>query len=276
MIQSHLEPHRNRRRMTNPHFQIANSNSPGPSECEGPWPVPNYDHNGNIVRYVSESGATVAAYAYDAFGNLLSASGPMADGFAHRFSTKYLDPETGLYYYGYRLYAPDLGRWINRDPVEEGGGYNLYLFCKNNAIVSIDYLGENIYLVEGNNSGHYLNDMYHQSVCVDTWPVHQRGNKPCDKTCYSYAFTGRFRGFPRKFIWLGWFSYTPVGVWMEGQVYDTQFVGTVLRTKRTTKWQDKAWMSYMDHRVGMTDVYSVLNHNCRLFSNLEFDDAPGY
>ncbi|MDR0994062.1 MAG: hypothetical protein LBN38_05810 [Verrucomicrobiota bacterium] len=23
-------------------------------------------------------------------------------------------------YYGYRFYNPELGRWINRDPIEEG------------------------------------------------------------------------------------------------------------------------------------------------------------
>ena len=30
----------------------------------------------------------------------------MADVFRHRFSTKYYDDETGLYYYGYRFYSP--------------------------------------------------------------------------------------------------------------------------------------------------------------------------
>jgi len=29
---------------------------------------------------------------------------------------------------GYRFYNPELGRWINRDPIEEEGGLNLYGF----------------------------------------------------------------------------------------------------------------------------------------------------
>ena len=33
---------------------------------------PLYDHNGNVERYVSRSGATVASYQYDAFGNTVS------------------------------------------------------------------------------------------------------------------------------------------------------------------------------------------------------------
>ena len=92
---------------------------------------PCYDANGNVTEYVSESGAVVASYVYDAFGNALSATGPMAGAFSHRFSAKYLDPDTDLYYYGYRFYAPQLGRGINRDPIEEEGSVNLFCFVQN-------------------------------------------------------------------------------------------------------------------------------------------------
>ena len=91
---------------------------------------PCYDNNGNITRYLYASGLTVAAYTYDAFGRTVTATGPLADVFPHRFSTKYFDPETDLYYYGYRYYSPTLMRWLNRDPIEEEGGMNLYAVCK--------------------------------------------------------------------------------------------------------------------------------------------------
>ena len=58
-----------------------------------------------------------------------------------RFSTKYLDPETGFYYYGFRYYDPNLGRWLTRDPIEEQGGLNLYGFCGNDAVNRVDRLG---------------------------------------------------------------------------------------------------------------------------------------
>ena len=64
------------------------------------------DNNGNVTKYIDENGNVVAAYEYDDFGRLLSSSGPMAEVFRHRFSTKYYDDETGLYYYGYRFYSP--------------------------------------------------------------------------------------------------------------------------------------------------------------------------
>ncbi|MBK9990674.1 MAG: RHS repeat-associated core domain-containing protein [Verrucomicrobia bacterium] len=58
-----------------------------------------------------------------------------------RSATKYTDNETGLVYYGMRYYSPTLGRFINRDPIEEAGGINLYAFCGNNGVNSYDYLG---------------------------------------------------------------------------------------------------------------------------------------
>ena len=107
---------------------------------------PGYDNNGNVVGYWDESGSLVAEYAYDAFGNTIDSSGSMASVFPHRFSTKYYDSETDLYYYGYRYYSPELGRWISRDPIKEEGGALLYGFCRNNSVSSVDYLGNKIFV----------------------------------------------------------------------------------------------------------------------------------
>jgi RHS repeat-associated protein len=43
--------------------------------------------------------------------------------------------------YAYRYYEPNLGRWINRDPIGERGGLNLYGFVGNNGVHSVDELG---------------------------------------------------------------------------------------------------------------------------------------
>ena len=111
--------------------------------------VPCYDSNGNVTRYLDASGRTVAQYVYDAFGGTISASGPLADAFRFRFSTKYNDAETGLYYYGYRFYSPALRRWLTRDPSEERGGLNLYGFCGNNAVANYDKDGRAYFAVRG-------------------------------------------------------------------------------------------------------------------------------
>ena len=108
----------------------------------GDFYFPGYDNNGNVVGYWDESGSLVAEYAYDAFGNTISSSGSMASVFPHRFSTKYHDAETDLYYYGYRYYSPSLGRWISRDPIEEKGGLSVYAFVFNCPEVFVDSKGD--------------------------------------------------------------------------------------------------------------------------------------
>ncbi|MCP5535565.1 MAG: tyrosine-type recombinase/integrase [Akkermansiaceae bacterium] len=49
-----------------------------------------------------------------------------------------------LNYYGYRYYDANVGRWINRDPVGERGGMNLYGFIKNMPTMAFDVLGYQI------------------------------------------------------------------------------------------------------------------------------------
>jgi RHS repeat-associated protein len=116
---------------------------------DGSFYVPCYDHNGNVVAYIDEAGTPVARYAYDPFGNMIEQTGALADTFALRFSTKHFDAETGLYYYGRRFYRPGLGRWLNRDPIEEDGGLNLYAFCGNDGVNAVDPLGRKVWIVTG-------------------------------------------------------------------------------------------------------------------------------
>ena len=103
--------------------------------------IPCYDNNGNVTRYLNVNGGTFARYSYDAFGRLIARAGRRASFFRHRFSTKYFDTETGLYYYGYRFYHPGLMRWLNRDPIGEEGGANLLIFCNNSLMASYDLYG---------------------------------------------------------------------------------------------------------------------------------------
>ncbi|MCD4779257.1 MAG: hypothetical protein K8S27_01730, partial [Candidatus Omnitrophica bacterium] len=102
-----------------------------------------YDGNGNVGQMINSStGLPEAHYEYDPYGNEIVASGTLASSNPYRFSTKYLDDEFNLYYYGYRYYDPETGRWLNRDPIEEEGGFNLYSFTSNNSINNFDALGQ--------------------------------------------------------------------------------------------------------------------------------------
>lgn len=102
-----------------------------------------YDGNGNIsALFNATNGATEARYEYGPFGDLIRATGALANQNPFGFSTKLRDGETSLVYYGCRYYNPQMGRWIGRDPMAENGGHDLYGFCNNNAITKYDPSGK--------------------------------------------------------------------------------------------------------------------------------------
>jgi len=105
------------------------------------WYFPLYDVNGNITDYLNTNGTVVAHREYGPYGNTVSASGSMADTFNFWFSTKHLNHVTGWYYYGERLYSPELRRWLNCDPIGEKGGKNRYGFVGNDPVNGWDYRG---------------------------------------------------------------------------------------------------------------------------------------
>ena len=117
------------------------------------------DLNGNVTLLVdTATGQSAATYDYGPFGEPLRQSGEYASLNPFRFSTKYTDDETGLVDYGLRPYNPSSGTWLNRDPIGEKGGINLYGFLSNNSINRFDFLG----LIDPNtDSWHHI---YSQSV----------------------------------------------------------------------------------------------------------------
>jgi RHS repeat-associated protein len=100
-----------------------------------------YDANGNVSDLVATNGASLAHYEFDPYGNATVSTVSLVAVNPFRFSTKYTDDETGLYYYGYRFLSTEMGRWVNRDPITEGGGLNLNCFVNNNSLANVDANG---------------------------------------------------------------------------------------------------------------------------------------
>ena len=99
------------------------------------------DANGNVAKMVDITGTNVLGeYQYDPYGTPIRAVGSEASANPYRFSSKYMDDETGLLYYGLRFYVPHIGRWLNRDPLGEAEVV-LYAFVQNNPILNTDDLG---------------------------------------------------------------------------------------------------------------------------------------
>jgi RHS repeat-associated protein len=101
--------------------------------------LPIYDGNKNIHGYVDAAdGSLVSEYDFDPFGRIVQQSG--TGDFPFRFASYFRDAETGMIYYGYRYYSPEMGRWVNRDMIAEVGGLNLY-GTSNDFVNMFDILG---------------------------------------------------------------------------------------------------------------------------------------
>ena len=76
---------------------------------------------GDVVKLIDQDGAVAAAYAYDAWGNILASSGSMAEKNPLRYRGYYYDVETGFYYLQSRYYDPATRRFINADALTSTG-----------------------------------------------------------------------------------------------------------------------------------------------------------
>jgi len=71
------------------------------------------DGLGSTRGLTDEGGSQIAAYNYDAFGNLLTATGSVENNYL--FAGEQFDPLLGNYYLRARFYDPETGRFTERD-----------------------------------------------------------------------------------------------------------------------------------------------------------------
>ena len=111
-----------------------------------------YDARGDVVNLTDASGAVVATYAYDAWGNLTTSSEaiPGANGWVNPFrfdgrdGVRY-DGSDGLYWMSVRAYDPTIGRFLSRDPLARAPLFladNPYVYAGNNPLSNVDPSGQ--------------------------------------------------------------------------------------------------------------------------------------
>jgi RHS repeat-associated protein len=97
------------------------------------------DKLGSVRELVATDGSVAAQYDYDPYGNRTTLSGSVSSdiGFAGYFHHS----ASGLDFTLYRAYDPTYGRWLNRDPIGESGGLNLYAYVNGNSVNATDRTG---------------------------------------------------------------------------------------------------------------------------------------
>ena len=99
-----------------------------------------------LIHYIPGFGyESVATYEYDAWGNILSSSGRLAEINPLRYRGYYYDNETGFYYLQSRYYDPANRRFMNADSYQSTGqgfvGTNMFAYCNNNTPIYSDPTG---------------------------------------------------------------------------------------------------------------------------------------
>ena len=114
---------------------------------------------GDIEGIYNANGTLVVSYSYDAWGNILSTTGTLADTVGEinpfRYRGYYYDTETGWYYLQSRYYDPTVGRFLNADALgyvvldNSILGINLFSYCKNSCVNISDPIGRGPFLAFG-------------------------------------------------------------------------------------------------------------------------------
>lgn len=106
-------------------------------------------------------------------------------------------PGSRLQERGHRFYSATLARWINRDPIGEKGGFNIYLSFANNPVGFVDGIG----LYECRSEGFAARDPWYGM----SWAESESGNSSsCDASISHWG----------KAQWVG--SWSPVAICNSG------------------------------------------------------------
>jgi len=99
------------------------------------------NHRGDVVGVTNSSGTPVSSISYDVYGRQAILAGISISDFG--FTGLYWHQRSGLNVAVYRAYSANLGRWVNRDPVGERGGINLFQYVGGEPVSNLDRNGLN-------------------------------------------------------------------------------------------------------------------------------------
>ena len=210
---------------------------------------------GDVVKIVNASGTSQAEYSYNAWGQVISATGTLAAVNPIRYRGYYYDVESGFYYLKSRYYDPQICRFINADSLASTGqgflGTNMFAYCNNNPVNGCDPSGQWMWYLDADGNEH--EDQSKKTIRYLV-PLYSQGNY---KLCWSYC-------------------QTMIESYKKGEVYGKAHadyraheIAREVYGDDIHNWNKAGWPTNMGEEISITNIlelYALLDNNGPLYA----------